>query len=176
MNTLRAISIWSSVGLAAAVLAGPRTVRADACAAAIDAAIAQAKVPHADMHVTTMPGQAPTRAEMIFVGDKAYTKLDGAWHSMAYPVQQQVDMLTANKARAAQTPHTCQKLSNSPINGEPASLFIMRAETNGKATDARVWISDRTGLPLKSEVHLGSGTVFIDEFRYGNIAAPPGVK
>ena len=69
-----------------------------------------------------------------------------------------------------------QKLASEPINGEAVSLLAAHSEANGKASDSRIWISNKTGLPLKSEVHLSSGTVVTDDFRYGNIEAPPGVK
>lgn len=176
MYTMRAISIYSAACLAAAVVVGSGTARADDCAAASNSAIAQAKVPHADTHTMTEPGKAPSRMEMIFTADKIYAQEGGSWQSMPYSVQQQIDTITAATAREVQTPHTCQKLASSPIGGEAASLLVMHVETSGKVEDARVWISDKTGLPLKSEVHLANGTVFTDEFRYDNIQAPPGAK
>ena len=91
-------------------------------------------------------------------------------------MQEQIDTINAAAKRAEQTTHTCQKLAGEPINGEAASLLVIHSEVNGKASDEREWISDKTGLPLKSEVHLSSGKVLTDEFRYGAIEAPPGVK
>jgi hypothetical protein len=176
MYTMRVISICSAACLVAAVLVGSGVARADDCLAASDSAIAQAKVPHADTHVTIEPGKAASRVEMIFVADKVYTRIEGGWQSTAYSAQQQIDAITAANGREAQTPHTCRKLSSTPINGEATSLLVMHVETNGKGEDARVWISDKTGLPWKSEVHLADGTVFTDDFRYGNIVVPPGAK
>src|ERR1019366_1557813 len=120
--------------------------------------------------------KSPARVEMIFTDDKAYVQVNGAWRPMAYSVQEQIDTINAAAKRAEQTTHTCQKLAGEPINGEAASLLVIHSEVNGKASDEREWISDKTGLPLKSEVHLGSGMVLTDEFRYGAIEAPPGVK
>ena len=173
---MRAITIYGAVCLAAGILVGSGAAWADDCLVVIDAAIAQVKVPRADTHVTIEPGKAPDGVEMIFIGDRVYTQIGGTWQSMTYSAQQQIDAITASKARAAQSPHTCHKLAGAPINGEAVSVLVMHTETNGKGADARVWISNTTGLPLKSEVHLGNGTVFTDDFRYGSIEAPTGVK
>jgi len=172
----RAVSISCLAGLAGGLLGGGPAARADDCALAFAATIAQAKVPHAVTHVTAPAGKPPERVEMIFTGDKIYTQTNGAWHSMAFPAQSQIDMATASQKRAETQPHTCAKLGSEPINGEAASLLTMHAEVGGKVTDGRLWLSDRTGLPLKSEIHLSDGLVVTDEFRYGNIVAPPGAK
>jgi hypothetical protein len=55
-------------------------------------------------------------------------------------------------------------------------MLTVHSDENGKASDARIWIGDATGLPLKSEIHLANGTVVTDNFRYDNIVAPAGAK
>jgi hypothetical protein len=176
MSSTRALAICCLVWLVGGVLGGCPGARADDCDLASTAAIAQAKVPHAITHVMIAPGQSPVRAEMILTATTAYSQIDGAWHAVPFSAQQQIDMITAATQRTQQTPHTCQKVGNQQINGEAASLLIMRTEANGKVTEARMWISDRTSLPLRSEIHLDNGTVVTDDFRYDNIAPPPDVK
>jgi hypothetical protein len=176
MKIMRAISLSCVVCLAGGILAGATGAWADDCDLASAAAIAQWKTPHADTHVTTIPGNPPASVETIFTDDKAYVQVDGVWRSMAFPAQEQIDTINAAAKRAEQTTHTCQKLAGEPINGEAASLLVMHSEVNGKASDVREWISDKTGLPLKYEVHLSGGMVLTDEFRYGAIKAPLGVK
>ena len=171
---MRAVSLSCVVFLAGGVLIP--VAWADDCTLASDAAIAQAKVPHAVIRVTTVPGKPATEVEMIFVADRAYTQTNGTWQSMPSSAQDQIATISAASKRAEQTPHTCQKVGGGPINGEATALIVMHSETNGKASDARIWISDKTGLPLKSEIHLSSGTVITDDFRYTNIEAPPGSK
>jgi outer membrane lipoprotein-sorting protein len=174
MMSIRSGSFSCAVVLAGGVLAAASPgARADDCALALAAAIAQAKVPHADTHVTTPP---PTSAQMIFLNDKAYMQINGAWRSMPYSAQEQTDTVTAAAKRAEQMTHSCQKLGSEPIKGEAATLLTTRTEGDGKVSEARVWVSDKSGLPLKSEIHLSNGTLVTDDFRYGNIEAPPGVK
>jgi hypothetical protein len=173
MRTMHAVAI---AVLAGGVLAGSRAARADDCDLSATAAIAQAKVPHGVTHVVSVPGSPPMRAEMIVTGGTVYAEINGAWRSSPFSPQEQIDVINQGRQRAAQTPHTCRKVEGQSFNGEAASLIVMHVEGNGKAVDSQVWISDKTGLPLKSEIKFDNGTVVTDDFRYDNIQAPPGVK
>jgi hypothetical protein len=175
MRIVGVISMYGVICLAG-MIAGPQAARADDCDVASVAAIAQAKVPHAVTHVMTKTGEPPQHFEMIFTGDKAYMQMQGEWHAIPFSAQQQIDLLTQARTQSQQMPHTCQKIANQPINGEAASAYVMQTNANGKQVSARVWIADKSGLPLKSEVHLDDGTAVMDDFRYGNIVAPPGAK
>jgi hypothetical protein len=178
MKTLRAFSISSAVGLALGVLGAP-AARADDCDLATSAAIAQAKVLHAATHMTNIAGAAPTRAEMIFTADKAYLQKDGAWRSMSYSPQAQIDRINAVETSAEKAKQTCQKTGSETIKGEAATVLVIHTDSSGKKSDARVWISDKTGLLLKSEIRLDGGNeiaVVTDDFRYDNIQPPAGVK
>ena len=174
MKIMGAISICICV--AAGILAASPSALADDCAQASEAAVAQAKVPHSVTHVMAAPGKPPVTIEMIFLVDKAYARTNGNWALMPWSVRDQIDTITTSRERADKTRHTCQKLSGQSIDGQAASLFIVKSETNGKVSEARMWISDSSGLPLKTEIHLGGGADVTDEFRYANIQAPPGAR
>ena len=163
-------------GLAVCILVASPLARADDCAMVKAASIAQIKVPHAVVHVMTLPGKPPQRFEMIFKGDKVYTLMNGAWSSMAFSVQDQIDTINAASEQAAKATYTCRKVGSESVNGESASVLASHGDAHGKVTDSRLWLSDKTGLPLKSEVRLATGTVVTDEFRYTNVDVPPGVK
>ena len=110
------------------------------------------------------------------MNDKVYTQINGSWRVMAFSAQEQIDIVNKAQANAAQRPHSCQKQGGEMVNGQAASVLTMHSEDNGKVSDARYWIADATGLPLKAEIHLANGTVMVDTFRYDNIQPPPGVK
>jgi hypothetical protein len=175
MKSTRAIFFACLLGLSGG-LAFSQDARADDCASASLAAIAQAKVPHAIVHVVSVPGQAPVRTDIIIMPDKAYAQVNGAWRATGYSAQDQIDSINAANKRATESKQTCQKLASEVIAGESASVLQMRSETNGKSSEGRFWMSDKTGLPLKSEIHISNGIVVADEYRYDNIAAPSGVK
>jgi hypothetical protein len=151
-------------------------VWADDCAAFSDAAIAQAKVPHATMHVATAPGESEQRTETIVTADKVYTQIDGAWHGTPLSAQDVLEAIKEARERGRNTPRTCQKVPGETINGEPTTLLNVHSESNGQTADAKIWISNSSGLPLKSEMRFSSGSVIYDTFRYDNVTAPPGVN
>jgi negative regulator of sigma E activity len=162
--------------LVAGLLMTTPLAHADDCMGTIkSASIAQVKVPHAVVHVMTVPGKPPQRMEMVFKNDKAYTLMNGAWSSISFSAQDQLDMIKTSSERAAKTA-TCQRVGSEPVNGESASVFASHDDVHGKAIDAKLWLSDKTGLPLKSEVHMASGMVLTDEFRYTSVEVPAGVK
>jgi hypothetical protein len=178
MKTPRALSISSAVGLALGVF-GVSAARADDCDLAASAAIAQAKVPHAATHVTTIAGEATARTEMIFTADKAYLQKDGSWRSMSYSPQAQIDRINAVKTNTEKVKQTCEKAGSETIKGEAATVLVIHTDASGKKSDARVWISEKTGMLLKSEIRLDGGNeiaIVTDDFRYDNIVAPTGVK
>jgi hypothetical protein len=102
--------------------------------------------------------------------------MNGTWMSTPISAQDQIEAVNEASRRAAQGAHDCKKVASEPLNGEPASLLIMHTEVNGKRNEARIWVSSKSGLPLKSEPHLGNGTVVADDFRYDKVEAPAYAK
>ena len=178
MKVFLAVSISCFACLALEAFGVP-TARADDCELATAAAIAQARVPYATTHVTTVAGQAPARAEMIFTADKAYLRMNGGWRSMDYSPLAQIDRINAVKASAEKAKQTCEKPTSDTIKGEAATVLVMHTDASGKRSDARLWISEKTGLPLKSEIRIDGGNevaVVTDDFVYDHIEAPADVK
>jgi hypothetical protein len=178
MKISSALSISRFACLALAAFGIP-SARADDCELATAAAIAQAKVPYATTHVTTVEGEAPARVEMVFTADKAYLHSKGAWRSMDYSPQAQIDRINAVKTSAEKAKQTCEKPASDTVKGEAATLLVMHTDDGGKRSDARLWISKKSGLPLKSEIRIDGGNeiaIVADDFRYDNIEAPAGVK
>ena len=93
---------------------------------------------------------------------------------MPFSAQRQIDMLNAGKVRDAQVKRTCHTAGGESVNGEATTVSVTHSEAKDGITDGRIWLSDRTGLPPKSEVPLGGGSVINDTFRYGNIQPSPG--
>lgn len=175
MDTLRA----STIAVVSSLVFGALAAKADDCALATAAAIAQAKVPHASTHVTTVPGEASIRAEMIFTTDKAYLQTNGAWRSMAYSPEAHVNQINAAKKRAEQAKQTCEKAGSVMINDEATTILTMHTDAEGHKSDARLWISDKTGLLMRSEIRIDGGdsvAIVTDDFRYDDIKAPPDVN
>ncbi len=177
MRVIGVLFLGWTVGLAGGVAAADPLSPADDCELATSAAIAQAQAPHAVTQVTLIPDEeSPMSVQMIFTHDTAYLRKDGAWRTMPYSAQAQIDVINAGKKRAEPLKRTCQKTSGEEMRGEATTLLLIHTEAIGKISDARIWIADKSGLPLKSEIRLDSGVVVIDEFRYDSIAPPTDVK
>ena len=130
-------------------------------------------------HVTSVPGETPALVQMVFTADRAYVQMNGAWRSMAYSPQAQIDKIEAARKTAEQAKQSCEKTANEAVKGEAATVLLMHNDVNGKKSEARVWISDQSGLLLKSEFRIDNGAnvaIVTDDFRYDDIAAPSGVK
>jgi outer membrane lipoprotein-sorting protein len=166
---------WAVCLVSLALMLPPRA-RADDCSVATDAAMAQVKVPHAVTHMMTMPGQPEQRVEIIFINEKTYTHMDGAWNVMPFSTKVMQDTIETSRKRAEQSPHTCQNVVGEPLNGEATTLLLVHSDANGRPSDAKIWISTSSGLPLRSEIRLADGAVVTDTFRYDNITVPPGAN
>lgn len=176
MNIARAAAIFCFAATTGLCLAAPQRAWADNCDLATNAALDQAKVPYAGIHTTLAPGESISRVEMIATADKFYTLVNGEWHIRHSTVQDRIDIIEAARKKGNAEPPTCQLVKGESIAGEAVTLLTMQGKANGKPIEGRFWISEKTNLPLKSEIHLASGVVVSDEFRYDNIAPPAGVE
>jgi hypothetical protein len=173
---MRTISMVRVVGIASALAVASLSARADDCATVISAQFAQAKAPYAATTTMSQPGQPVSRSEMVVSGATMYFQVGGAWQSMPYSAQEVIDRSTENAKKAKVKP-TCQKFGAEQVSGEAATVYNVHEEAkDGDAIDSRIWISDSRGLPLKLEVHLGSGTSFTETTRYDGIQPPTGAK
>jgi outer membrane lipoprotein-sorting protein len=98
---------------------------------------------------------------------------------MDYSPQAQIDRINAVKSSAERANQTCEKPASDTVKGDAATVVVVHTDAGGKRSDARLWISDKSGLPLKSEIRVDGGNeiaIVTDDFRYDHIEAPAGVK
>jgi hypothetical protein len=163
----------SAGATAAALLIAAVPAAADDCAALNAAATAQATLPYASTTVTTTPGKPDRHSEMIVVDDMLYQKDEGgSWQALPYDSQKVIDAI----GDAAAGTHHCRKTGSEPVDGEPAAIIIDRPGDAGKTGEARYWISDSRGLPLKLELQGEGGKMIREHWRYDSIQAPSGAK
>lgn len=169
---MRRIPTIALLGLAGGCVAAS-AARADDCAIVMAAAIAQLKVPYATTMTTAKPGE-PTRQNLVIAtGSKMYVQVNGTWRSMAMSTQAMIDQMMATQKKTTQT---CAKAGSDTVNGEAATIYTGHSENGKTIADNRIWISDRSGLPLKLEAHFQDGLTVTQTTRYDNIQAPAGAK
>ena len=156
-----------------AIVALSSAARADDCSTILNAMIAQAKTSYASTIDSTIPGLPADRSEMVVAGGKMYMHANGTWTSSTWSAQDMIDLLTAASKK---TKMTCQKLGPETVDGQGATLYSQKHTADAGAGESRVWISDRTGLPLKSDTNLGKGGSMSASFRYEGVKPPAGVN
>lgn len=171
---MRVTRAATAAGILGVLAATALPARADDCAAIMSGMFAQAKVPYISNSTTSQAGQPAVHVQMVVTGGKMYVEVMGAWHSTPYSAQDVIDRTTQNQKKTKQT---CQKTGAEAVNGEAATLYTEHEDNSGKVADSRVWISDRSGLPLKLEMRFGGLPMTqTSEFRYDNIQPPAGAK
>lgn len=169
MKTVRPCSL----SLALALAVPPCAARANDCDTIASAMIAQTKVPYATTIETTKPDKSVDHTAAIATGDRMYLQMGGAWQSMPYRPQDIVDQIAKARREAKET---CGKVGSDKVDGVAASIFSSHMETKSGNSDARIWIADKSGLPLKSEIHFDSDMSVRQTYRYDNIRPPAGQK
>jgi hypothetical protein len=72
-------------------------------------------------------------------------KAHGNWRSMPFFAERQLAVVGAASKEADQSSDSCQELAGEPIDGETTSPFVIHGGADGKVTDFRLWISDKSG-------------------------------
>lgn len=76
---------------------------------------------------------------------------------------------------------SCRYLRDETVDGEAAAVyFTQTTEARTGKSQATVWVSKRTGLPLRSEDDIGAGDQdtlhMVLHYDYANVRPPAGVK
>lgn len=171
-----------TLGLLALGLFAAAGVRADsaACKPVLDAMVKYVTTPSHTYSVSTgaLGGGKSQKSEMISTGKSRFLMLDGQWIVNRMTDQEMLDIEKQN----AQSPSLqCRAVRDESVAGESAALYALHNETDGSKTDEQIWISHRSGLPLKLELDLhldgGAGVSHMSStVAYDNVQAPQGVK
>lgn len=139
------------------------------CKAVFDAVLKQMMTPH--HAVTTSNGTA--LGEAIATKEAMYVKVNGAWKKSPMSPK---DMLAQQQENIANTTvASCKALGDEPVDGTLATIYQTHYEQTGLgASDAKVWLSKATGLPLRTDVSLQGGekVSVVTDFDYDHITAP----
>ncbi len=172
-NSVFTLSFFASLMMLG--LAAP--ARADSCQPVFDAL---KKVVSTSSHTYTthtasfVNGGKPRESETIYVQGKIYIRANGKWmHSPATP-EEVLEQAKENEERGKAS---CRFVRNELVGTESAAVYSMHREIEDSREDAQMWISRRTGLPLRDEQDLDAGGKAGKEhrstrFEYSNIRPP----
>ncbi|HWF86758.1 MAG TPA: hypothetical protein VG222_17990 [Vicinamibacterales bacterium] len=140
------------------------------CKPVMDAGIKVLTTPH---HAVSTESDGKTAGETITTGDAIYVKTRGAWKKSAWTPQDSVAQAQDN-IKSVKV-YTCSRLPDDSVDGVPAFVYKAHSETPDVGTsDAQVWLSKATGLPLRTEDDFNTGTNrhLSSKYDYANIHAP----
>ena len=166
--------------LLSVALAGPAHAAGD-CKPVLDAMTKQIGTPtHIYMtEATQLHGGKSTKKEAIHTGSAIYIQMNGQWRRSPLSTQ---DLQKQREEAARKTKSmSCRYLRDEPVNGEPAAVYHAQTDIEDVKSDSTVWVSKRTGLPLRTEQDTDTGGAtgmqhLSIRFDYANVQPPAGVK
>ena len=175
--TLRTLAMLLAVCWVAGVC---RAAYADeaACKAVLDAVIKQAGVP-VHQKISIESAAAPGRrieSELIRLGDTLYMQMRGQWMKRPYDAAK-----AQQDAREAmhKSQHECTRLRSEAVGGQAAELYEVRSHGPEGNSEAQIWISSSSGLPLRQHTEMATAAAAGGQksrhdvsFDYADVKAP----
>jgi hypothetical protein len=129
--------------------------------------------------VSILHNGKPTTLESIYTGGAIYIKVNGQWKRSPMTVQAMLKQEEENRRNAKSV--TCRYLHDETVDGEGAAVYSMQSVTEDTKSGATLWLSKRSGLPLKSDIRIDmddktSNQHMTIRYDYANVRPPAGVK
>ncbi len=115
------------------------------------------------------------RAETIYLGASAFTKLRGKWERSQWTAQRVIKQEQENRQTGN---FSCRYLGDEAVNGERAAVYSTHSERDNVKSDGQIWISKSRGLPLRHEfdVEMTNGVTSKNHvstrYEYSNVQTP----
>ncbi len=156
-----------------ALMGAPPLAAQDDCQPVFDALD---KVMNTATHIytTTKSGGTPHTTETIYTADAIYTNDQGKWEKSKIKPAQVMKQEQENRHKST---YACTVKKEEPIEGEMAKVYTSHSGVLGQTTDSQIWISKKTGLPLRNEVDIDTGdksgkSHYSVRYDYKNAKAP----
>jgi len=120
----------------------------------------------------------PKTSESIYAGGAIYIQVKGKWSRSPLSIEAMRKQEEENQRNVKSM--TCRYLRDETVNGEAAAVYRSQAESEATKSDSTLWVSKRTGLPLRNEsaIDIGGGDKvhLAIRYDYANVRPPAGVK
>jgi hypothetical protein len=176
------VSIALLLFVVAAAAAGRPALAADAaCKPLLDGILKQIGTPTHIFQTETAAfrGGRTETSEVIYTGGAIYVQVRGKWRKSPLTPQEMRVQQEENQRDAKSM--SCAYLRDEAVGGEAAAVYRTHGVTEAGTTDATLWMSKRTGLPLKNEMDMDVGGKLGKSHRtirydYANVRPPAGVQ
>jgi hypothetical protein len=175
LKIYRAVSNFFGFGLLATTFCWSAAANAqDSCQPLYDALTKLASTPSHSYARVANPGGPPMLVEYIYLQGKAYMKVGDNWTDNPLSAKELLDQEIQNRKSGHAK---CQFLRADSAEGQPATLYSLHSENPHAKEDVQVWISKKTGLPLREEADIDlSGSPdkrhVSNWYEYGDVRAP----
>jgi hypothetical protein len=106
----------------------------------------------------------------ITAGGVNYVQVSGSWRKSTLGPQDALQQVKDNLRNA--TAYRCTQLADDAVAGEAAAVYTVHEENPQTKADSKLWISKKTGLPLKSDEDLAGVGHIATVYSYTDIKAP----
>lgn len=146
------------------------------CKAVVDAMMKQAKTPmHQKVAVESSPQPGrKIQSETIQIGDTFYMRMQqGQWIKRAHDAGK---LIAETEEAMQKSSYNCSLVRREAIDGQAADLYKVHSESHQGASDAEIWVSVASGLPLRQHTLLtppnGVKMQLDVTYDYSNVKAP----
>jgi hypothetical protein len=140
------------------------------CQAVSNAMLRVNTTPH---HAVATGSELREATESIMAGDTNYFKYHGVWKKSPLSPKDNLEREQDNIKNASV--YNCRRLPDELLDGALVAVYTAHSETpDVGTTDAKLWISKASGLPLRTDSDLDTGTKqhLSVRYDYANIKAP----
>ena len=125
-----------------------------ACQAVLDAVTKVYTIPVHLYTFSATSGGKTSSSEIIYANNFTYVQANGQWR--ASPVNQQ-EIKEMKKRAEADSTARCAIVREEPQDGENAILYSRHTTDESTKIDSQLWVSKKTGLPLKQVIDMDAG-------------------
>jgi len=123
------------------------------------------------------PGDKAKTSELISAGGATYILLNGTWRRSPMTTKDALAQMDENLKNAKV--FSCQHVGDEPVTGVAAAVYTAHTENGGVKADVRTWIATGSGLVLRTEDDMDTGSGgkshISVRYDYTNVQAPAGV-
>lgn len=125
-------------------------------------------------------GGKPSNSEVIWTGTAMYVLTRGKWTRLPMTAEERIQE-TKQKLEDPAHKAQCRRVSDTAVNGEPATLWAIHEATDFGVVDTRVWVSRRSRRVIQEDITRDVGgaagkshmTARLD---YDHVQPPAGVR
>ncbi|OOG56844.1 hypothetical protein B0E48_12220 [Rhodanobacter sp. C03] len=115
--------------------------------------------------------------EKIYTTHALYIGMRGHWTKTPMTSQDVIDLTRETGASFS----NCRSLRTETVDGQVATVYavLIQTTTPASSSDTQIWLSNASGLPLKTEAvtQAGDRKVHVSaHFDHGNVQPPAGVN